>query len=331
MPSIDQIKANKAQYISDDQTRKRLAEIEQAITRSSKSIIKFLDGKVTKTQIVNQLESIKTPDIQAVVEVLEQIKAEIKPTDLSDVISELKALDDTNKQILAKDQVDNTKQLETLVNSSQAIKQAIDDKELNVNVESPTVNVDAPDLKPIININKEIIKAINNIKISNDTDTSKIESNQKDILDILDKIYKKPVAISGGGGGFPERLTRNNSIAVVNPDGTPIQAGGGGGNVTVQNFPVDYPLPTGQITALTPQTNTLTDTELRANPVATTDSPVKDSIDALRGFQLPEYDEIQLGYTGEDLTTVDYYKANVKQATLTLSYTLGKLTGVVQS
>ncbi len=54
-------------------------------------------------------------------------------------------------------------------------------------------------------------------------------------------------------------------------------------------------------------------------------------MNSLRGFQLPEYDEIQLGYTGDDLTTVDYYKANVKQATLTLSYTLGKLTGVIQS
>ena len=265
MPSIDQIKANKAQSISDEQTRKRLAEIEQSIVRSSNAIIKFLDGKVTKTQIVNQLDSIKTPDVQNVVEVLEQIKAEIKPTDLSNVISELKALDDTNKRILAKAQIDNTKQLETLVNSSQAIKQAIDDKELSVNVDAPVVNIDAPDLKPIITSNKDIIKAIQNIKISNDTDTSKIESNQKDILEILDKIYKKPVAV-GGGGGFPERLTRSNAVAVVNPDGTNI--GGGGGNTTVDNFPTEYPLPNSQITALTPQTNALTNTELRASPIA---------------------------------------------------------------
>lgn len=269
MPSIDQIKANKAQSISDEQTRKRLAEIEQSIVRSSNAIIKFLDGKVTKTQIVNQLDSIKTPDVQNVVEVLEQIKAEIKPTDLSDVISELKALDDTNKRILAKAQIDNTKQLETLVNSSQAIKQAIDDKELSVNVDAPVVNIDAPDLKPIITSNKDIIKAIQNIKISNDTDTSKIESNQKDILEILDKIYKKPVAV-GGGGGFPERLTRSNAVAVVNPDGTNI--GGGSGSTTVDNFPTEYPLPANQVATLTPlapQTDGLTDAELRANPLAT--------------------------------------------------------------
>lgn len=84
------------------------------------------------------------------------------------------------------------------------------------------------------------------------------------------------VAIGGGGvsGGSsvqPDLIRTTGdgaAIAVVNPDGTNISGGGGGGgDVTVDNFPDDYPLPSDQITTLTPQTDALTDSQLRAAPV----------------------------------------------------------------
>jgi len=43
------------------------------------------------------------------------------------------------------------------------------------------------------------------------------------------------------------------------------------------------------------------------------------------------YDEIALGYTGSDLTTVTYKKGGTTVATLTLGYTSGNLTSVVRS
>lgn len=49
-------------------------------------------------------------------------------------------------------------------------------------------------------------------------------------------------------------------------------------DVTVGNFPTEYPLPDAQVTALTPptpQTDALTDTELRAAPVVTRDIGVQ--------------------------------------------------------
>ena len=49
------------------------------------------------------------------------------------------------------------------------------------------------------------------------------------------------------------------------------------------------------------------------------------------GFSIPVYDEIVLSYTGSDLTGVVYKLATVTVATLTLSYTLGNLTGVIKS
>jgi len=75
--------------------------------------------------------------------------------------------------------------------------------------------------------------------------------------------------VGGGGSSFPKAALRNNnSIAVVNPDGTPIVGGGGGGgDVAVTNFPDDYALPDAQVATLTPQTDALTDDQLRATPV----------------------------------------------------------------
>ena len=44
-----------------------------------------------------------------------------------------------------------------------------------------------------------------------------------------------------------------------------------------------------------------------------------------------EYDELELAYTVNDLTSVIYKLGGATVATLTLSYTTGKLTGVVKS
>lgn len=51
----------------------------------------------------------------------------------------------------------------------------------------------------------------------------------------------------------------------------------------------------------------------------------------LRGFDIPEYDEIDLSYTGTNLTTVVYKKDSSNVATLTLTYTGDNLTKVVIS
>jgi len=53
-----------------------------------------------------------------------------------------------------------------------------------------------------------------------------------------------------------------------------------------------------------------------------------DLLEQIRGFDIPPYDEIELGYTGDNLTTVVYKLATVTVATLTLAYTGDKLTNV---
>lgn len=49
------------------------------------------------------------------------------------------------------------------------------------------------------------------------------------------------------------------------------------------------------------------------------------------GFNIPDFDEIVLSYTGTNLTGVVYKKLTVTVATLTLSYTGSVLIGVVKS
>jgi len=63
----------------------------------------------------------------------------------------------------------------------------------------------------------------------------------------------------------------------------------------------------------------------------TTESVVVGGLPTLTGLSIPPHDEIVLGYTGADLTSVTYKLATVTVATLTLSYTGADLTGVVKS
>ena len=51
-------------------------------------------------------------------------------------------------------------------------------------------------------------------------------------------------------------------------------------------------------------------------------------VNIMSGFNIPTYDDIELNYTGEDLTSVIYKFETVIVATLTLTYTSGKLTKV---
>lgn len=73
-------------------------------------------------------------------------------------------------------------------------------------------------------------------------DLTELDKKFQKMFELLEKNLKKQMPMFVGGGG-------------------------GGGNTTVDNFPSEYPLPAGQVSTLTPQTDALTDTELRATPV----------------------------------------------------------------
>lgn len=129
-------------------------------------------------------------------------------------------------------------------------------------------------------------------------------------------------------------------------------------DVAVSNFPANYPLPAAQVTTLTPQTDALTDAEIRATPLpvsgtVTVNEPVtvdgtvnigtipevevkNDSGNPLNVGDLNKlvpvrHDEVVLAYTGDNLTSVVFKLAAATVATLTLAYTGDRLDSVVRT
>ena len=157
------------------------------------------------------------------------------------------------------------------------------------NIESNTISQDPKDFQPV----RRVIKKGNRL-----------------IFD--DDLMQVNIASPGGGGsGFPTRLTRGNSVAVVNPDGTPIAGGGGGGGdasavnqtnglqksqlvdadgevATVTGGKLDVNASintTGLAIEANQQTDALTDAELRATPIEV-DTGLTPQTDALTNTQL---------------------------------------------
>lgn len=203
---INSIQSAKRLQADNAKVQKKLSDIESAISQSAKTITKYLDGKVTKTELVNQLDSVRTPDVEKVTELLEQIKQSIseqQPTDLTPITDGIQAVISTTKQLADKiptnEAKDYTDGLNALLSTAQDIEQTLKDKELSVNVAAPNVAVDAPDLKPLHADNQKIIKAITDIAMPKFS-TAELQDGQKELLDVLKKILAKPVGGGGGGG-----------------------------------------------------------------------------------------------------------------------------------
>lgn len=75
------------------------------------------------------------------------------------------------------------------------------------------------------------------------------------------------------------------------------------GAVSITNLPSEYPLPAAQVSTLTPQTDGLTDAELRAAPVAVSDAQLDIALsvlrDALRGASSKTLTDVVAALTGQ--------------------------------
>jgi hypothetical protein len=80
------------------------------------------------------------------------------------------------------------------------------------------------------------------------------------------------------------------------------------------------------------QPNLIDDNRVRiTGDIAVDNSDVIDKLKDVQGFQIPKYDEIDLEYDDGNVSKVEYSKDGTLVATITLSYTNGNLTKVVQS
>jgi len=161
-----------------------ITQSQQVQVRSMQMLVDYLDNHVSKTEVVNQLLEVGTPDAYKVVEavnMLEQTVSDQEPADLSEITALLRSvLQETEKipkshnDIKIPEQVDNSDKLEKLESAIKAVDASIKAQKLVaeapiVNVPEAVVNVDKPDLSPIEQEQKktrtDLVKAIKGIVI----------------------------------------------------------------------------------------------------------------------------------------------------------------------
>lgn len=232
---LKQIYEQKAHDAVVDQRHNELLldnnKTQEVIVRSFSSLVKYLDGKVTKTEVVNQLKEIGTPDVQDVVKAVDSLHETLKThenTDLTEVTDILKSVLEEAKQIPKElptqekiELKDYSSQLTSLETTIKNVEKAIKAQKLSVeapvvNLPETVVNVEKPDLKPlessIATSSKDVVKAVKGIKIP-ELNTNPVEKLLKKTNKLLEELPE--LMPRGGGGG-------GSSWIATNTAGTPI-------------------------------------------------------------------------------------------------------------
>lgn len=227
--SANDIKASKALEIQRHEDMKvALINVRETILKSFTSLVNYLDGKVTKTVIVNQLREIGTPDALKVIPFIESLHETLKThknTDLTELtklmtemLAEAKKIPKDHMRMPEMKMMDYSSQLKELSKAVKAVETVI--KAQNLVVEAPVVNVDAPivnipppDLKPLQGGLKDVVTAIKKIIIPEyKTDNKAVEALIKKSNELLKKLLEKPVSSGGGGSGRVSPYSDSNGM-----------------------------------------------------------------------------------------------------------------------
>lgn len=191
-----------------EDTQVALIQVQETIVKSFQSLVGYLNGAVTKTEVVNQLRSISTPDVQDVVSAVESLHDTLK--------SQSGERPEIQVSIPEFEQRDYTNLLDTLTETIKDVERAV--KEQSTTVEAPVVNipetvVNVPetDLKPLERGLEKVEKAVKAVKIPETpkTDTSGIEKRIDKSNKLLKEIVEKPVGGGGGGGASWPAINEN--------------------------------------------------------------------------------------------------------------------------
>jgi hypothetical protein len=218
LAKINEVNADKVlseqrhQALIDSNTK-----VSSTVLSATTSLIRYLEGHTTKTQVVNQLKSINTPDALRVIPAIKDLHETIKKhenTDLSeitkvmkDVLEEAKKLPKELPKTEKQQFIDYSNQFKSLSEAVKAVEKVVKEQKLVaeapiVNVPEANVNVEAPDLLPLQSSITDVVKAVEKIVIPEyKTDNKAVEKLIKDSNKLLKGILDKPVSSGGGGGG----------------------------------------------------------------------------------------------------------------------------------
>lgn len=226
----------------------QITNLEDTVIEAFNALIKFMDGKTTKTEVVNQLKSISTPDIDKVVEAVSKLRTDILTNQL-DLKPVLEALNGLKSEITslpgnmptAPEQKESIKiaNIDEISFDTSSLEAAINNLKLDptIDVKAPIVKVEAPDLDPIKKVMLDVLNAINKQKPVEipKTDLSKLEEQSgkttkqlEEANKKLQKLVDKPVGGGGGGGnGTPYIDSTGKHVNVeLTVDGKiPVEAG----------------------------------------------------------------------------------------------------------
>jgi len=163
--------------MQDGDKQRQLDSVErnrQTMLQSLQILLEYLDKQVTRTEVVNQLKSIRTPDIDKVVQAVNQLHETQKThqnTDLSEVVTIMKGLLAEAKaipkelakveipsEVSIKNQIDHSKDFHNLQKAVEGLKLTAEAPQITVT--PPEINVAAPDLAPLETVTKAVEKAV---------------------------------------------------------------------------------------------------------------------------------------------------------------------------
>ena len=217
LKKANDLKASKAQEMRrHEEMKMAFIQTQETILKSFTSLVNYLDKKVTKAEVVNQLRSVGTPDALKVVGAVNRLHETMKThenTDISPIVEVMnkvlaeaqKIPKELPKQVTPDKPHDYSNQLEAMISAVEAVEEAVKSQETSVqapvvNVDAPIVKVDAPDLKPLEKASDKLLKAIQGIVIPEyvPTDIAPLLKEQKKTNKILMEL---PLGGGGGGGG----------------------------------------------------------------------------------------------------------------------------------
>ncbi len=247
---IAEINKNKAQAqlaeLRHSDNLKAAQKTQETLIAIFESLVDYLDNKTTKTEVVNQLTEIGTPDALKVVDSVNSLHDTLKThenTDLTEVTAilkevliEAKQLPKEKVDITIPEQKDYVAQFKELTKAINSVEKVVKGQKLVaeapiVNVPETQVNVEAPNLKPletsISSGSKDVVKAVKGIKIP-ELDTSPVEKLLKKTNKLLEELPE--YMPSGGGGGSSWIAVDSSGVPVpiqLESDGS-IKVSGGG-------------------------------------------------------------------------------------------------------
>ena len=241
-----------------------LQSIKQNDTTLTQALIGFLSGHTTKTEVVNQLKSVSTPDVDKVVVAVGKLEKLVasKDVDFTPVVEALRAVEAQLEQIPKEHQdlpepkevdfAETNQKLDAVLKAIQSLDLVVEAPKVDVKVPKAQVNVEKVDLTEIKKPLLDILGAFQSFEIPEQlpTDLSTVEGLLEKSNELLTKIKDKPIGGGGGGGAFPYKdpSTGFSVQVATEADGSiPVTIKGGGGSGG--------------------STGGLTDAQLRATPV----------------------------------------------------------------